>query len=294
LEIDERGERSERGTREYAAWRERREEIIAAGSVPAMRVVSATELSVGATDIRVASTTEPHVAGMSEATVVPASELSVDGSDTSIAIVGMTALSLPEVSQIQIERISRAATRPRGKRFGTLVHSILAQVALDASIDSVATKAHFYGRIFNASDDEIGAATVAVVAALASPLMRRAAAATIVRREVPLLLEIETAATRGHDTKHETRSAISSDTEVARVVAHDDDSYVSASTIVEGIADFAFVEHRDGIARWMVVDFKTDFDLDRRLAEYRIQVALYMRAIGRATTMPVTGYLLLI
>jgi hypothetical protein len=43
-----------------------------------------------------------------------------------------------------------------------------------------------------------------------------------------------------------------------------------------------------------VVDFKTDFDLYSRAAEYRIQIALYLRAISLATAMPAQGYLLLI
>jgi ATP-dependent exoDNAse (exonuclease V) beta subunit len=64
--------------------------------------------------------------------------------------------------------------------------------------------------------------------------------------------------------------------------------------MVEGIADLAFVEQRDGVARWIVVDFKTDFDLYSRAAEYRIQIALYLRAISLATAMPAQGYLLLI
>jgi ATP-dependent exoDNAse (exonuclease V) beta subunit len=60
------------------------------------------------------------------------------------------------------------------------------------------------------------------------------------------------------------------------------------------VADLAFVEDRDGVARWIVVDFKTDFELDRRVAEYRTQLALYLRAITQATSMPAAGYLLLI
>jgi len=235
LEIDERKERSERGTREYEAWRNRRDEIIAAGSTPALRVASATELAAG-----------------------------TDSAHAALA-------ALAESAQIEIERVPRAATRPRGQRFGTLVHAILAQVALDASDDAVSATARFFGRIFNATEDEIAGAGATAGAALASPLMRRAAAATVVRREAPLLAELAGAAGADGDA----RSAIH-------------------STMVEGIADLAFVEQRDGVARWIVVDFKTDFDLYSRAAEYRIQIALYLRAISLATAMPAQGYLLLI
>ncbi|MBI3758126.1 MAG: UvrD-helicase domain-containing protein [Deltaproteobacteria bacterium] len=227
LKADDRKERSERGIREYEAWKTRREEIIAAGSVPALRVASATELSLKAT------------------------------------------LDLPEASSIEIERAPRIANRPRGKRFGTLVHSILAQIPLDSTHAAIAAKASFFGRLFDASLEETNAAIATVAAALQSPLMRRAARSKIVRREAPLLLKLTSPKS-------------------------DDLANTSATTLVEGVADLAFIEQRDGTSRWIVVDFKTDFELDRRVAEYRTQLALYMRAITEATSTPSDGYLLLI
>jgi ATP-dependent helicase/nuclease subunit A len=235
LEADARNERSDRGIREYEAWRHRREEIIAAGSIPALRVASATELAI-------------------------------DG--------GLPAM--PEAAQIEIERVARASDRPRGKRFGTLVHAILAQIPLDADATAIAAQASFFGRALDAPPSEIIAAIAIVVAALASPLMRRAATATIVRREAPLLLKL---------------AIINNPAETANLA---EAANAPASTMVEGVADLAFVEDREGVARWIVVDFKTDFDLDRRVGEYRTQLALYLRAIAQATAMPAAGYLLLI
>jgi ATP-dependent exoDNAse (exonuclease V) beta subunit len=229
LEADQQNERSDRGTREYAAWRQQRAEIIAAGARPALQVASATELAVGEK--------------------LP---------------------TLPEAAQIEIERVARANDRPRGKRFGTLVHAILAQIPLDAEASAIAAQASFFGRAFDAPPSEVNAAIGAVANALASPLMRRAAAASIARREAPLLLKLET------------------------VAALNEPAGTDASTMVEGVADLAFVEDREGGSRWIVVDFKTDFDLDRRVAEYRAQLALYLRAITQATAMPADGYLLLI
>ncbi len=228
LEADARGERSERGIGEYEAWRSRREEILAAGSVPAMLVATATELSLA-----------------------------------------QAAQPLPEAAQIEIERVPRTADRPRGKRFGTLVHSILGYIAFDAAPGVIATQAEFFGRAIDATALEIAAAIATVTAALEAPLMRRAAAAAIVRREVPLLLKLAPAAASA-------------------------DSVIVQPSVVEGVADLAFVEHRAGAARWVVVDFKTDFDLERRVTEYRAQLAVYLRAIGQASAMPVVGYLLLI
>ena len=141
---------------------------------------------------------------------------------------------------------------------------------------AIAAQGSFFGRAFDAPPTEVTAAIAAVAAALASPLMRRASAASIVRREAPLLLKL---------------AIIRNPSETANPA---ETANAPASTIVEGVADLAFVEDCDGVARWVVVDFKTDFDLDRRVAEYRTQLALYLRAITLATSMAAAGYLLLI
>jgi ATP-dependent exoDNAse (exonuclease V) beta subunit len=85
-----------------------------------------------------------------------------------------------------------------------------------------------------------------VNAALAHPLLRRAAAAATAggyRREAPITLQ------------------------------------VADGTIVEGAVDLAFLE--DGM--WTVIDFKTDRELARNLDAYRHQVGLYAQAIATAT-----------
>ena len=61
--------------------------------------------------------------------------------------------------------------------------------------------------------------------------------------------------------------------------------------VVEGIVDVAFRE--DGPTRaWVVVDYKTDFEIAGRLEEYRNQVGLYALAISRATGELARGTLL--
>jgi ATP-dependent exoDNAse (exonuclease V) beta subunit len=114
----------------------------------------------------------------------------------------------------------RDAARPRGRRFGTLVHAVLAEVALDAGGDEIARQARAQGRLAGAPPAEIDAAAAAVTAALAHPLLRRAAAAAECRREEP--------------------------------VAH----LLEDGTLLEGVVDLAF---RDA-GGWMVIDFKTDGD----------------------------------
>ncbi len=61
-------------------------------------------------------------------------------------------------------------------------------------------------------------------------------------------------------------------------------------TLVEGVLDLAF---RRGEA-WIVVDFKTDHELDEAKAAYEAQVRLYARAVSEATGKPAEAALLLV
>ena len=112
----------------------------------------------------------------------------------------------------------RELARPRGRRFGTLVHAVLAEVDLEADAAAVARVARVQARLVGGTPDEIDAATRAVSAALAHPLLRRAASAGECRREEPVVHRLPD------------------------------------GTLLEGVVDLAF---RDG-AGWTVVDFKTD------------------------------------
>ena len=149
--------------------------------------------------------------------------------------------------------------RPRGKRFGTLVHAILAEVELDADADGVGLVAAAQGRIIGASEDEIAAGATAASAALRHPIMRRAAASMKrgeCRREAPILLP------RGD------------------------------GTVIEGVIDLAFREVFAGGPEWTVVDFKTDVELTERKDKYATQILLYVQAIRAATGEAAKGVLL--
>ncbi|HLY36733.1 MAG TPA: PD-(D/E)XK nuclease family protein, partial [Candidatus Binatia bacterium] len=154
--------------------------------------------------------------------------------------------------EVTVESVEPQRARPHGKRFGTLVHAVLAAVALDADRAAVAAVATLETRLLGATDDETDAAVDTVVAALAHPLLRRAAAAGRCRRECPVALALD-------------------------------------GTLVEGVVDLAFAD--DG-SEWTVVDFKTDVELAGRLDEYRRQVALYAAAVARATGGPARAVLL--
>jgi ATP-dependent exoDNAse (exonuclease V) beta subunit len=146
--------------------------------------------------------------------------------------------------------------RPRGKRFGVLVHAALAEVELDAAAPEIDALARLHGRSIGASAAEIDAAAIAVRAALAHPLLRRAAAAEArgdCRRETPLLYRL------------------------------------ADGSVLEGVVDLAFRE--DG-AGWTIVDFKTDAEIEASLAAYEAQVRLYAAAIAAASGEPARGTLL--
>jgi ATP-dependent helicase/nuclease subunit A len=145
--------------------------------------------------------------------------------------------------------------RPAGPRFGTLVHAVLATVALDAEQDAIAEVGMMQGRILGATAEETEAATALVRAALGHPLLLRA-------RE----------AWRGDRCRRETPvSTVEPD-----------------GSILEGVLDLAF-EEDDG---WVVVDFKTQAELAGPLARHRRQVNAYASVVARATGRPVRAVLM--
>jgi ATP-dependent exoDNAse (exonuclease V) beta subunit len=160
--------------------------------------------------------------------------------------------------EVTIESVGIDFTRPHGKRFGTLVHAVLSIVDLNADARSIQEIATLQGRVCGATQEEISAASETVTRALAHPLMKRAAAAAAAghcRRETPIAIQLED------------------------------------GTLVEGKVDLAFLDEGDS-AIWTVVDFKTDFEIEGRLDEYREQVHLYALAISRATGLGVKSVLL--
>ena len=79
--------------------------------------------------------------------------------------------------------VRRDFARPRGKRFGTLVHSVLAEIDLGAGAVEVAKVAPSQAHSRGASAEGVAAAARAVEAALSHPLIQRAASAAECRRD---------------------------------------------------------------------------------------------------------------
>jgi ATP-dependent exoDNAse (exonuclease V) beta subunit len=136
------------------------------------------------------------------------------------------------------------------------VHLAMLRTPFDANAEQVASVAAGAGRILGASEDDVAAAAIAVIAALDSSLMRRARVAQTAMRECPLMLTLDD------------------------------------GTAVEGVADLVFAESIDGAVTWTVVDFKTDAGIASRFDEYRAQIALYMTALARSTGCDAKGAIL--
>ncbi len=221
---------SEEGVLAHQAWAEQRAWLLARGAVPTLPVRTVTEI----------------VEGVREPAPAAWATRELGGEPT-----GDAALGLVELADTGIDRRSR----PRGKRFGTLVHAVLATVDLEADAGVVVVAARAAGRLLGASADEIDAAVEAAVTALRHPILRRAAESARrgeCRREAPVVLP------------------------------------GSGGELIEGVVDLAFREQRS----WTVVDFKTDAELAGRKARYETQVLLYVEAIRAATGEGARGVLL--
>jgi ATP-dependent helicase/nuclease subunit A len=160
----------------------------------------------------------------------------------------------PEPVTVEFVSAASAVRASSGRRFGTLVHAMLRDVALDANPETIRSFAELNARVLGAPAEEIEAARAAVEAVLAHPILVRACAASRVHREYPLSLPLE----RGR--------------------------------WLEGVIDLAFVEDD----RWVVVDFKTDAASASRRAQYERQLQWYAYALAKLTGIPARAVLLAI
>jgi ATP-dependent exoDNAse (exonuclease V) beta subunit len=167
-------------------------------------------------------------------------------------------LPMVEIGDVEVTVLTTATgiPRPGGVRFGSLVHSLLADVPLEEDGDwAVERLCDAHGRILGATSEEVAAARALVATLLTHPLLRAAIRASRegrCYRETPVTYRLE------------------------------------SGQLVEGYVDLAF---RDGESM-VVVDFKTDRELDGSLERYQKQVALYATAIGRTAGLPTQAFLM--
>ena len=217
----------------YSAWKTQREALLAQASYPSMSVRTVTSLARAAT-------------------------AEVFASENAAAKAGIQASTGPHINVEMVQRGDRE--RPYGRRFGALVHALLASIDLDAGVNAIEAGAVTYGRLMDATKEEVQAAIATVGTALAHPILRRAATSAgkgMLRRETPILLR------------------------------RDDGS------LVEGAVDLAFYEDTSDFAGWTVVDFKTDREIEA-MSVYIAQVSIYLEAVGAATGSPARGVILVL
>jgi ATP-dependent exoDNAse (exonuclease V) beta subunit len=151
--------------------------------------------------------------------------------------------------------------RPSGKRFGTLVHALLATLPLDVTPAEVQGLAELHSRMFAATPEETAASAAIGRSVIEHARWQEARAAAAagrrVWREVPVCLRV-------------------------------DGEAGAPATIVDGQVDLAY----ETAAGWMVIDFKTDVEMASARDAYSRQVALYAEAVSKATGRPATGILL--
>jgi ATP-dependent exoDNAse (exonuclease V) beta subunit len=180
------------------------------------------------------------------------------GSRPSLNVCIATDPTAPAVANPRkVERVMlpREPNRPGGPRFGALVHAALATTPLDAQRPRIEESVALQARVVGATSAEAAAAITVVENTLRHELLRRALRAHEAgkcRRETPVTLRM------------------------------------ADGTIVEGVVDLAFEEE----GGWVVVDFKTDAELEAKLELYERQVGLYAAAIAAATGVEASAMLM--
>ena len=183
-----------------------------------------------------------------DAAVTAARQPSIDVMTATIAAERPDLAPAATAIDVATETVDGGPTsRPGGQRFGSLVHALLADVPLDAlDPHALLSLASAHGRVFGADAAEIAAAIDLVQRVMKHPVLEAAARASRdgrCYREMPVTWRSE------------------------------------AGALVEGVVDLAYADE-DG---FVVVDFKTDRELEGAMDRYQRQVSIYAAAIAAAT-----------
>ncbi|HZF47386.1 MAG TPA: UvrD-helicase domain-containing protein [Polyangiaceae bacterium] len=253
LQADEGESASNASERAHAEWQAKRKKVLEAGAVPALIVRTPTEISAA----EAAAARRERASREALGEKLNSSEAG-GGWDKGGKAKGP--LSPEEVARdeaaaealgVGFEKTEAVRhSRPRGARFGTLVHAALAEVDFEADEGRIGRITAAQGRLLGAPADEIKAAASAVRDALSHPFMKRAAASAArgeCRREVPVMMRMQD------------------------------------GTMLEGVVDLVFREEDAGGPIWTVIDFKSDAELAGRRTKYASQIKLYVDAVAAAT-----------
>ena len=136
--------------------------------------------------------------------------------------------------------------------FGTLVHAILRDVPVKASLEEIRALAAVHARITSADAAETTAAAACASAVLKHKVWRAASSAAAMHREMPVTM------------------------------------HLAGGRVLEGVLDLAYKD----TGGWVVVDYKTDADLEVNRDVYVRQLRWYLHTLAMATGEPVRGILL--
>jgi ATP-dependent exoDNAse (exonuclease V) beta subunit len=182
-----------------------------------------------------------------ERAIAAAQQPSIDVMTATAAAADETRAPIGAEIDVATELVEGTLPRPGGQRFGSLVHALIADMPLDApDAQTIAHLASAHGRVLGADVAEMSAAEDVVRRLLAHPVLQAAARAQRAGhcyREMPVTWRTD------------------------------------AGAIVEGFVDLAYA---DGPGL-VVVDFKTDRELDGALDRYQRQIRIYAAAISAAT-----------
>jgi ATP-dependent helicase/nuclease subunit A len=116
-----------------------------------------------------------------------------DGAKPSFQIVVATDAASGEGTKIPVEIVSIAlsGTRARGRRFGSLVHSVIMDADFDSDTVALRRLAEAHASSLSSPEEEIDSAVGVVAAILQHAILKAAAGASITHREYPFLFRDE-------------------------------------------------------------------------------------------------------
>jgi ATP-dependent helicase/nuclease subunit A len=191
-----------------------------------------------------------------EQAITSAQQMSLDVTTATVAAARDDLEPIGADIDVATEIVEASMTRPGGQRFGSLVHALIADMPLeDADASTLERLASAHGRVLGADAAEVAAAQKLVERLLTHRVLRdagRAARQGRCYREMPVTWR------------------------------------TGSGALIEGFVDLAYED--DG--GFVVVDFKTDRELDGAVDRYQRQVRIYAAAIAAATGRSTRGVLM--
>jgi ATP-dependent exoDNAse (exonuclease V) beta subunit len=158
----------------------------------------------------------------------------------------------PPEYAVTFESAADGALRPSGRIFGTLVHAIMRDVPAKASLEEIKAVAAVHASIVSADPMETAAAVACAAAVLKHGVWSAALSASAMYREMPVTMPLP------------------------------------QGRILEGVLDLAYKDSTG----WVVVDYKTDADMEMNRDIYVRQLRWYLHSLATATGEPARGILL--